>query len=203
MPLPFLLGALAWSTKKQGDAVDDAAQAQQNSAQQGIESQQQALQQSLDIQQPYRDAGAGAMQGLQGLIDPAQRAQTLKDYYGSEEFGVMQAQDEEQQLRNAAVTGGVRGGGNVAGMSSIAPRLGQQYMQGLQGQYNNLAGYGAGASSQGAQGIQNFGYQQSQLQQQIGQADAQAGLTKSGMWSNFWSGLAGAEAGLASSAGGF
>ena len=81
-------------------------------------------------------------------------------------------------------------------------------MQGLQNQYNTgLAQFGSnGPASQGAQGIHATSViSNQQLQQQIGQADAQAGLTKAGMWSNFWGGLAGAKAGgIASSAwGGF
>ena len=131
-------------------------------------------------------------------MDPVQSAlKCLSDYYAGDEFKAMARQAEEQQMRNAAATGGLRGGGNQAAMASISPMLGQQHLQGLQNQYTglaNMAAMGSNAASQGAQGAHATSVIiNQQLQQQIGQAHAQAGFTKAGVWSNIWGGLAGGK----------
>ena len=51
-------------------------------------------------------------------------------------------------------------------------------------QYTGLANMGMGSASQGAQLAQNFGQNQSMLQQQAGQAQAQNALTQGGIWGN-------------------
>lgn len=162
----------------------EAAATQVAGNQAAIQSQENMFNQSLALNQPYRDAGQGAIQGLQSLTDPAQRAQMLSGYYDSAEFQGMQAQNEEQQLRNAAATGGVRGGANQAAMATIAPQMGQQYLSGLQNQFTGLANMGMGAASQGAQGAQMFGQQQSALQQQSAQAMAQNQINQSNIGAN-------------------
>ena len=164
------------------EASKDASKAQQQAAQAGIESQEQMFNQSLELQKPYRDAGYNAIGGLQGMMDPTKRGQMLSDYYAGDEFKAMQGQAEEQQMRNAAATGGIRGGQNQAAMASISPMLGQQYMQSMQNQYTGLANMGMGSASQGAQGAMQFGQNQSALQQQAGQAQAQNSLAQGNIW---------------------
>jgi hypothetical protein len=202
MPIPLLAalvlgGGMLGSGLAQSSASKKASKIQKESAQQGITSQEAMFNKSLDINQPYREAGYNAIGGLQGLIDPAQRSQTLSDYYAGDEYQQMAGQVEEQQLRNAGATGGLRGGQNQAALASIAPQLGQQYMQGLQNQYTGLANMGMGAASQGAQGAQQFGAQQSALQQQAGQAAAQNAVTQGGIWGNTMQGLGGLAFGAA------
>lgn len=197
MPIPLIIGGLALgagmlgSAFMQSEASKKASAIQQASAQAGIQSQEAMFDKSLEIQEPYREAGYGALEELQGLSDPRQRSRMLQDYYSGDEYGALSAQVEEQQLRNAAATGGLRGGQNQAALASIAPQLGQQYLSGLQNQYTGLANMGMGAASQGAQGAQTFGAQQSALQQQSGQAAAQNALTQGGIWGNTAQGLGG------------
>lgn len=203
MPIPLLLGGLALgagmlgSGLAQSKATEKASKLQQQAAKQGIDSQEAMFNRSLELNQPYREAGYDAIGGLQGLMDPAQRGQMLNDYYAGDEYQQMSNQVEEQQMRNAAATGGLRGGQNQAALASIAPQLGQQYMQGLQNQYTGLANMGMGAASQGAQGAQQFGAQQSALQQQAGQAAAQNAITQGGIWGNTMQGLGGLAFGAA------
>ena len=172
-------------------ASKDASAQQQASAQQGIESQEAMFDKSLELQQPYREAGYEAIQGLQGLADPNQRGQMLNDYYAGDEYQALQGQQNEQALRNAAATGGIRGGNTQAALANIAPSLGQNFLNNQQNQFTGLANMGMGAASQGAQGAQQFGIQQSALQQQIGQAQAQNTLTQGSIGSGLVNDLSG------------
>jgi len=197
MAIPLLLGGLALgagtigSAYLQSQAADKAGQLQSDAAMAGIESQEAMFNKALELQQPYREAGYSAVGGLQALTDPVQRARMLEDYYAGDEYASLAQQVEQQQLRNAAATGGLRGGQNQAALASISPMLGQKYLANQQNQLTGLANLGMGAASQGASGAQQFGAQKSALQQQAGQAAAQSGLTQAGIWGNTMSGLGG------------
>ena len=149
---------------------------------------------SLELQEPYREAGYGALEGLQGLTDQDYRADKLESYYKGPEYEQMSQQVQGQQMRNAAVTGGVRGGANEAALASIAPQLGQQYLSGLNQQYTGLANMGMGAASQGSGQAMQLGSNISALQQQSAQAGAQNQLAQANIWSN----AAGTVAGIGS-----
>ena len=165
-------------------ASNKAAKQQAAATREGIKSQERMFDKSLALQQPYRQAGYGALEGLQGLTDPGQRAETLQNYYGGQEYQALSGQVEEQQLRNAAATGGVRGGANQAALASIAPQLGQQYLSGLNQQYTGLANMGMGAASQGASQAMQLGGNISALQQQAGQAQAANSIAQGNIWGN-------------------
>ncbi len=166
------------------NAADKAARRQQESADAGIASQERMFDKSLELQQPYRDAGYAALPDLQRLSTAKGRNDELQGFYAGPEFKQLQAQTEEQQLRNAAATGGIRGGANQAALATIAPQLGQQY---LSSRYNNLTGLanmGMGAASQGASGALGLGQGMSALQQQAGAAQAQNALAQGNIWGN-------------------
>ena len=108
----------------------------------------------------------------------------LQDYYGGQEYQQLSSQVEQQQLRNAAATGGVRGGANQAALANIAPQLDQQYLSGLNQQYTGLANMGMGAASQGSSQAMQLGGNISALQQQAGQARAANTLDQGNIWGN-------------------
>ena len=197
MPIPLLLGAgmlaggMLGSAYMNSKASKDASEIQQQAGQQGIDTQQAMFDKSLELQQPYREAGYDALGGLQNLADPTQRGQMLDDYYAGGEYQALAGQQNEQTLRNAAATGGIRGGNTQAALANIAPQLGQNFLNNQQNQLSGLANMGMGAASQGAQGAQQFGNQQSLLQQQIGQAGAQNALTQGGIAGNLMTGFGG------------
>lgn len=174
-------------------AAGSAADEQSASAQAGMESEERMFERSLELQQPYREAGYGALEQLQGLATPEGRAQSLQDYYAGPEYAALAAQQEKQALGNAAVTGGVRGGNTQAALASIAPQLGQNYLSNLYNQQTGLANLGMGAASQGAAGATGLGGSLSALQQQAGQASAANSLAQG----NIWSGAVGTLGGLA------
>lgn len=186
--MPWGLAAYAVGTVASGvmssKASKKASKTQAAAAREGMESEERMFERSLELQEPYREAGYNALSGLQGLTDPESRAASLKDYYAGPEYSQMAQQVEGQQLRNAAVTGGVRGGANQAALASIAPQLGQQYLSGLNQQYTGLANMGMGASSQGAGQAMQLGHNISGLQQQAGQARAQNQIAQGNIWGN-------------------
>jgi len=174
------IGGALLSSNKAGSAQNS----QERASQAGIASQERMFDKQLSLQEPYREAGYQALGGLQDLTSPEGRASMLSDYYGGAEFQGLRGQEEEQQLRNAAATGGIRGGVNQAGLASITPRLGQQYLSNQYNQLTGLANMGQGAASQGVQGAQNLGFQTSQLLQQQGEAQAQGALAQANIWGN-------------------
>tara|TARA_R110000850_G_scaffold100316_4_gene207515 strand:+ start:2147 stop:2758 length:612 start_codon:yes stop_codon:yes gene_type:complete len=177
-------GAAIVGSKMQSDSAEDASNAQQASSQAGIDSQERMFDKSIALQQPYMDAGYGALTGLQGLTTTEGRAQALQGYYGGQEFAEQQKQQESQAMRNAAMTGGVRSGNNQVALASIAPQLGQNYLSNQYNQLTGLANMGMGASSQGAQSANYLGSSMNQAQQNIGQAQAQNYLAQGNIASN-------------------
>lgn len=177
------VGTIVGASMSSG-AVDDAAALEAEGTQAGIESQERMFREQLALQEPYREAGYSALTGLQDLTSASGRASALSDYYGSDEFGAMSAQQEEQTLRNSAVTGGMRSGNNQVALASIAPQLGQQYLSNKYNQLTGLANMGQGAASQGVQGAQFLGAQTSNLLQQQGQSQAQGSLAQANIWGN-------------------
>lgn len=165
-------GATLIGSSMQSDAAEDAAKSQSDSAAAGIAAEERMFNRSLDLQQPYRDAGYGALSGLQGLTTAQGRADALQGYYGSDEFTALQGQQESQAMRNAAMTGGVRSGNNQVALASIAPQLGQNFLSNQYNQLTGLANMGMGAASQGAQSANNLGSSMNATQQNIGQAQA-------------------------------
>ena len=171
--------------------ADKAAKRQQAGVQAGIDSEERMFDKSLALQEPYREAGYESLSGLQQLVDPAGRAELLDQYYSGSEFAGLQEQTEEQQLRNAAVTGGLRGGGNQAALATIAPQLGQQYLSSRYNQLTGLANMGMGAASQGSAQASNLGGSISALQQSGAQAGAANALAQANIWGNVVSDVGG------------
>lgn len=156
----------AAAAERSGETILQGTQA-------GIASQQRGLDQSLGYGAQYRDAGGTSLSQMQQLSDPSGRANILSDYYGGDEFAQLSSQQEEQAMRNAAATGGMRSGTNQVALASIAPQLGQQYLGDLYNQNAGIANLGYGASSQAASSALQTGYNQGQLQFQGAQAVGQ------------------------------
>lgn len=154
-------------------AAERSGRTIQQGTREGIASTQRGLDQSLAYGAQYRDAGGASLEQMQRLSDPSGRANILSDYYGGDEYAQLSAQQEEQALRNASVTGGVRGGNNQVALASIAPQLGQRYLGDLYNQNAAIADLGYGASSQASNAALQTGYNKAQLQYQGAQARGQ------------------------------
>lgn len=93
-------------------------------------------QQGLETTAPFRELGVSAIPGLQAQVNQPvspfkfRDASTyLNDYFKGPEYQALNAQAQDQILRNAAATGGFRSGGTQANLAEIAPTLGLQALQ--------------------------------------------------------------------------
>jgi hypothetical protein len=165
-------------------SASKAANAQTQNYQLGIESQERMFDKSLALQEPYRNAGYGAVSGLQDLTDPTKRAEILQGYYDSNEYSMMEDQAQQSTLRTASATGNLRGGAGKQAVANIAPQLGMQFLNSQQNQYTGLANMGMGAASQGANAANNLGVGMANAYSNIGDAQAQKHLTQGNIWGN-------------------
>lgn len=106
---------------------------------------QQMYDKQMGLYQPFYDAGQSGLSGLLNLVNNRQGA--LNDYYNSGEYAGLANQARYQQLAGAEATGGLGSTATSNAMASIAPQLGQNY---LNSQYGNLMGLtGLGFNSAG------------------------------------------------------
>lgn len=192
-------GGAAYAANKASQTAKDAAKKQAETAEQGMATEIQMQERALEVMQPYRDAGYSALSGLQGLTDPAQRAQMLGDYYNSNEYKQMAGQAEASTLRSQSAQGGLRGGSTYSQLESIAPQLGQSYLTNQYNQLTGLANMGMGASSQGATGYSNLGSSLSNSYANIGANQASAMIAAQNAQNQAFNTGLGAIAGAASS----
>jgi len=173
------------------NSSDKAAGQQQAGVQAGIDSEERMFEKSLELQEPYREQGYQALEGLNELNDPTGRESLLNTYYDSGEYQAMNAQAEEQQLRNAASMGQTRGGGNQVAMSTIAPQLGQNYLSNRYNQLTGMANMGMGAASQGANAATNLGGSMNNAANNSASAAAQNSIAQANIWGNVASDVGG------------
>jgi len=155
--------------------TNSAANAQINAASQSNAMQQQMYQQMLERLNPYLQAGQSGLNGLQSLVND--RGGALNDYYNSREYADLASQARYQQLAGAEATGGLGATATGNALASIAPQLGQGYLNNRYNTLSGLAGMGlsaAGAMNQAGGGYANaYGNNMSQIgAAQAGQATA-------------------------------
>lgn len=177
-------------------ASSSAADAQIAAQREAIKSRERMFERGLELQAPYREAGYGALEGLQGLLDMNTRADLLSQYYGGPEYAMLSQQAEEAAIRNAQATGGARGGNTQAALATIAPALGMDFLAGRQNLLTGLGNFGVGAASQGAQSANYLGQGIAQQQSNIGDIQAQNRLTQANIFGTALGGLTGVLQGL-------
>lgn len=189
--MPWAAAAAVGGALLSSKATKSAAGKQVSADREAIASQERMFDKQLELMEPYREAGYGAIEGLQQLVSPEGRAQSLQEFYASPEYQAMQNQAAETSARYSAATGGLRSGSSYADLQNIAPQLGQSFLTNQYNQYSGLANLGMGAASQGVQGAQYLGAQQAQGLQNIGQANAQNSLAQANIYSGLANDLAG------------
>jgi hypothetical protein len=129
-----------------------AAKAQTKAANQATALSREQYNKGLELTAPFRELGIGAIPGLQSMVDQPvtpfkfRDASTyLNDYFKGPEYEALNAQAQDQILRNAAATGGFRSGGTQANLAMIAPTLGIQALQRQNSQ--DLQEYGTNQSA--------------------------------------------------------
>lgn len=156
--------------------TDDAADAAQKSADQQIALQKDIYDQQTEILSPFVDFGAGLLPQLGGAMQPIDRASTLNQYYSSPEYAMLSDQARNQQLAASEATGGLGSTATGNALSSIAPQLGQNYLNQKYAEqadlFNRLmSGVNVGLGAAGGQ-VSAAGQYGSQASQAIGQAGA-------------------------------
>lgn len=199
-----LLGGLLGSDKE-SDAINNAAQLQQESMQKAIEEirrqygedseQMKAFVANIQSQtQPFQQAGVNALeqqQALAGLLGPERQKQAQDAISGGEQFSALAAQGENALLQNASATGGLRGGNTKGALAQFRPQLLQQLLEQQYGRLGGLAGQGMDATRINAS--LPFQVQRQDLTGLItGQGASQAGAVMGGAQSNIgkYSGIA-------------
>lgn len=162
------VGGSMYSANQAEIAGRESQKAQEEMQEEALDVQLQMQERAIEMQQPYYDAGYGALTGLQNLSTPEGRARALTDYYGGKEYDAMAKQAEASTLRNQSAAGKLRGGSTYGALETIAPQLGQNYLTNQYNQLTGLANMGMGAASQGASGYQQLGVNQSNVMRDIG-----------------------------------
>ncbi|OWF83340.1 DNA transfer protein [Yersinia kristensenii] len=150
--------------------ANQAADAQTNAANQSNEMNWKIYQDQKQTMAPFLSMGQSFSGSLQDLLN--NRSGTLNNYYNSSEYKGLADQARYQQLAGAEATGGLGSTATSNGLASIAPQLGQQY---LNDRYNQLLGgvnigLSAGGASNAAAG--NYASNYGQNMGQIGSAQA-------------------------------
>ncbi|GAA0484435.1 DNA transfer protein [Tatumella punctata] len=126
--------------------ANQAAQAQTDAANQSNATALQIYNQQAATLQPFVQSGQSYLTGLNSVLN--NRSGTLNDYYNSPEYAGLANQARYQQLASAEATGGLGSTATSNGLASIAPQLGETY---LNDRYNQLlGGVNVGLSAAGA-----------------------------------------------------
>jgi hypothetical protein len=139
------IGTSIYSANAGADAAKKAASQQAQSDANALAAQQNALTQIRGDLQPFRDAGASAVNGLTQLVnDPNAQAA----YIQSNPFYAAIADDTKNKLfANAAAQGKVGSGGTAAALQNSLLMLGQNLINQDITQKQNLAALGSNAAA--------------------------------------------------------
>lgn len=154
-----------------GIGASKAASQQQKYQDKAMDQQREGYNNAVQWMSPYQEAGKSALTGLQGIAgQPIDRTSLLNQYFSGPEFQMLSNQARYQGLNSAEATGGLGSTATMNMLSSIAPTLGQNYLNDMtnqqQNMYNQLMGLtGLGAESANALG--NYA---------IGQGNTMAGM---------------------------
>lgn len=140
----------------QGEAAEDASNAQSASAAAGIAEQRRQFDAIRALLKPYVDAGTPALkqqQALLGLGTPAEQKAAIAGIESSPVFQSILKQGEAGILSNASATGGLRGGNVQRALAQFRPQL---LAQEIENRYARLGGL-TSLGQQSAVGVGNAG----------------------------------------------
>lgn len=186
------MAATAYAANRQAGAAGDAARAGQDAANQGRADIEQAYGRFDANSQPYREAGLGALSGMQRFLGG--------DRSGFEsDAGYLFNRDQMSQGadRSAAARGSLYSGGHSADLARLHSGLANQHSEGYFGRLAGLAGMGAGMTSDlgsaglsAASGMANQGNLAGQARASgyTGRADAmgQGAMGLAGIFGNYY-----------------
>lgn len=196
MPFGWVAGATLIGAAIQADSAGDAADAQANSAGQGIDESRRQFDEVIRLMSPFVEGAAGedgqggslqAMLDLVGLGGEDAQAGAISAIERSPQFSALLKQGEEGILQNASATGGLRGGNTQEALGEFRPALLSSL---INDQYSRLSGITqigqAAAAGQASAGLQT-GAQVSNLLGQQGAAQAGASIAQGQAYGNAFS----------------
>jgi hypothetical protein len=157
------------------DAGRDASATQAASAQAAINEQKRQFDLLQQLQQPFVQAGTGALSSygnLLGTNGAAAQQAAIGQIQSSPAFLSALKQGENSILQNAAATGGLRGGNTQAALAQFSPQLLTQLINNQLGGYGTLSSLGQNAAAGVGNAGMNSANNISGLLQQQGAANA-------------------------------
>lgn len=115
---------------------------------------------------PFTPLAGQYINQLQNLASPEGQAQALNGYYNSQQFNDYANQARYQNLASAEAMGGLGSTATSNSLASIAPALGESWLNSQMNNYNNLANIGLGALQGQANAGQTYANNAGQLAQQ-------------------------------------
>ena len=165
-------GTAIYGANKQAGAAQSAESLQAQEAQNALNFQEQQWNTEQTETAPYRSAGTGALNQLNGLISGGFQAPTAQQAENTPGYQFQLQQGEQAIQRSAAAQGGLLSGGTGKALNNYAQGVASTNYQNVyqnalnqyQANYNSelgVAGLGAGVTTQGLQlgeqGAQNAG----------------------------------------------
>ncbi|MFR0653345.1 DNA transfer protein [Pantoea sp. SIMBA_079] len=174
----------------------------------GAKEQADALNRSTDLQRqqwqtvmnnlaPFTPLAQQYVSQLQSLSTLGGQNSALNSYYGSDQYRQLANQARYQSLAGAEATGGLGSTATSNQLATIAPTLGQNWLNGQMQNAQNLANIGLGA----LQGQANAGQTYANNAGSIYQQQAALAAANANRPSGFQSALGGAASGAAAGAG--
>lgn len=169
MAVGALAAAVAAGAAMKSKGQRKAAKTTAQGFQTGLENAEEAINTGYDdamkYLSPYTKFGEQTLPYLQQYLE--QKPFSYDDFFGSQQYKDLAAQQEEQVARNALATGpGLRSGNTQAGLAAIAPQLAmaeRQYQDAARqqqfGNVFNMAQFGAGFGQNAANMAANRGSQ--------------------------------------------
>lgn len=199
-------GSIA-SSAMQSSAANKAARAQADAAGRANQMQWDMYQQQRADQEPWRQAGARALSGLENA--DFQRDFTMNDFQHDPGYAFRMAEGQKALERSAAARGGLMSGGTLKAISSYGQDLASNEYQNAYNRFNadrdrrwnrlsSLAGVGQTANSQVASAGQNYANQAGSNMMGAANAQGAAAIASANAWGQGMSGLANAGMGAAS-----
>jgi hypothetical protein len=152
------IGSLT-GAKQSSKAAVQAAQIQSQSADKAIAAQQEAQAQTRALEQPYVDAGTGALTqylNLLGLNGSGAQTSALGTVQSSPLLANLNQQGEDAILANASATGGLRGGNTQDALAKLRSANYSTVVQQLMSNLGGVTSLGQNAATgTGNAGIQS------------------------------------------------
>lgn len=182
----------------QGNATEDAAQKQADAANHASDLQYQMYQQQRTDQEPWRQAGIGALGQMQ---DPSfQHDFSASDFQEDPGYQFRMQQGQKALEASAAARGGLLSGNTGQALTDYGQNFASNEYQNAYNRFTNnqtnrfnrlasLAGVGQQANSQMGQASQNYGNNMSGLMTGLANAQGAAGIAQANSWGNTLSGI--------------